>query len=194
MYAEKHAPYSRNVREEKIGTSTLTKIRCVMVLVRKGLKKTKRYIILMVHKMSNDDVQVIKFRKHPIYDLYAGSRCGRYINVNKLEIRDGWTHITGYKYCTIKPQDSKQKKYRLHRFIFECYNGMISAGMVIDHINNVRDDNRSCNLQLMTTSQNNKKAAKNIDFSFIKYNHLNKRSIKAINLKTEEIHYFPSLY
>lgn len=45
----------------------------------------------------------------------------------------------------------------VHRFIFKCYNCIIPNGKVIDHIN----DNRLVNLQLMTPSQNCKKAAQN---------------------------------
>ena len=42
LYAENQAQYSRNVREEKRGTSTSTKLRCVMVLVRKVLNSQSR--------------------------------------------------------------------------------------------------------------------------------------------------------
>lgn len=38
------------------------------------------------------------------------------------------------------------------------------------------------------------KAAKSRDYTFVKNNHQNNRSIKAINLTTAEEHYFPSLY
>lgn len=46
----------------------------------------------------------------------------------------------------------------------------------------------------MTPSENKKKAAKNTDYSFTNYNYINKKSIKAINLMTDEVHYFPSMY
>ena len=92
--------------------------------------------------------------------------------------------------CTIRAEGGKQKKYYLHRFIWECYNGIIPPGLEIDHKNDIRDDNRLCNLQLVTPSENCKKAAKNRDFSFVK----NKRAVVAINLSTCERHYFPSLY
>lgn len=35
------------------------------------------------------DEYVIKFRRHPIYDLYAGLRCGKYISVNRKVINNG---------------------------------------------------------------------------------------------------------
>lgn len=92
--------------------------------------------------------------------------------------------------CTIKAERGKQKKYYLHRFIWECYNGIIPPGLKIDHKNDIRDDNRLCNLQLVTPSENCKKAAKNRNFCFVE----NKRAVVAINLSTRERHYFPSFY
>lgn len=76
----------------------------------------------------------------------------------------------------------------------ECFNGLIPKGIEIDHINDIRDDNRLRNLQLETPSENSKKAAANRDYSFVKYNHENKRPVKAVNLKTNEVHYSPSFY
>lgn len=46
----------------------------------------------------------------------------------------------------------------------------------------------------MTPSENKKKAAENTDYSFTNYNYINKKSEKAINLMTDEVHYFPSMY
>ena len=94
----------------------------------------------------------------------------------------------------IRSDGGKQKKYFLHRFIWECYNGMIPGGFVIDHINDIRDENRLCNIQLVTQQENCKKSAKNRDYSFAKNNHQNKRLVKAINLTRNEEHSFPSLY
>ena len=51
-----------------------------------------------------------------------------------------------------------RKDYQKHRFIFECFHGKINdVKLVVDHINNIKIDNRLENLQLITQSQNNKK-------------------------------------
>ena len=70
---------------------------------------------------------------------------------------------------------------------------VLPEGMVIDHINDNKKDNRLCNLQLMTPQQNSKKAAKNQDPSFFA-NYQKRRRVKAINLETNEISYYNSLY
>ena len=50
------------------------------------------------------------------------------------------------------------KDYLKHRFIFECFHGKINdAKLVVDHMNNIKIDNRLENLQSITQSQNIKK-------------------------------------
>ena len=46
------------------------------------------------------------------------------------------------------------KKDRVHRVIWSHVNGSIPKGMVIDHINGNKADNRIANLRLVTCSQN----------------------------------------
>ena len=45
-----------------------------------------------------------------------------------------------------------------HRLMWESFVCPITPGMVIDHINTQRDDNRLVNLQMITQSQNMLKA------------------------------------
>ena len=90
------------------------------------------------------------FWSHPIYDRYEANRLGivRHIE-NKRDI--------GYLQIGIRDQGIK-KGYQKHRFIFECFHGKINdVKLVVDHINNIKIDNRLQNLQLLTQSQNIKK-------------------------------------
>ena len=89
-------------------------------------------------------------RRHPIYDLYYGSRCGKYTHIGRKVINTGGKHGSGYLVCKMRAEGGKQKNYLVHRFVFECYNGLILEGMKIDHKNDIRDDNRLCNCQLVT--------------------------------------------
>lgn len=45
-------------------------------------------------------------------------------------------------------------EYRAHRIIWEMFNGKIPEGMLVDHINRIKTDNRIENLRLATQSQN----------------------------------------
>ena len=47
-----------------------------------------------------------------------------------------------------------------HRIVYETFKGEIPDEYEVDHINNVRDDNRLCNLQLLTRLDNMRKAHK----------------------------------
>ena len=71
---------------------------------------------------------------------------------------------SGYMICVVRQRGQKnQKAYFVHRFVWECYNGLIPDGKVVDHINDDKIDNRLCNLQLFTPKENKKKSAKNRD-------------------------------
>jgi len=48
----------------------------------------------------------------------------------------------------------KRKSTYAHRLIYEYVNGPIPSGMQIDHINEIKTDNRIANLRLVTQSQN----------------------------------------
>ena len=97
--------------------------------------------------------------------------------------------------CVVRKHGQNgQKGYSVHRFVYECFNGIIPDGKVIDHVNNIKDDNRLCNLQLMTHQENCKKSAKSRDYTFAAKNHQNKKCVKATNSDTNEVSYYNSMY
>lgn len=53
--------------------------------------------------------------------------------------------------------------YFAHRIIWEMHNSEIPAGLVIDHINRVRSDNRVENLRICTLQQNHFNRSKQIN-------------------------------
>ena len=132
---------------------------------------------------------------HPIYNLYAGSKDGKIIHIIKQVPHVGNKSNRGYMKVSVrKHAQSGQKSYQVHRFIWKCFNGIISDDKVIDHINNKEEDNRLCNLQLVTHQQNCKKSAKDRDYKFNAKNHENRRCVKATNKNTNEMIYFNSMY
>ena len=121
------------------------------------------------------------FKTHPIYNLFAGSKDGYVINIVKQVPYKCNRNKYGYRQIKVRRYgESEQKNFMAHKFIWECFNGVIPEGKVINHKNDDKEDNRLCNLDLMTQQQNCKKAVKNrATFN----THQNIRSVKAINKK-----------
>ena len=134
-------------------------------------------------------VNGIKFRVHLVYDQYAASECGKIINIDRKNmILGNLDHISGYLQCNVRAKNVRNwKRARMHRFVWECYHGIIPDGLVIDDVNDDRIDNRLCSLQLLTTKENCIKAGKN------RVTRSPPREVVAINLTTNERHYFPSM-
>ena len=61
----------------------------------------------------------------------------------------------GYYYVGV---DGKIKRW--HRIVYEYFNGPIPKGKEVDHINNVRSDNRISNLKLKTHKDNSRSCLK----------------------------------
>ena len=132
---------------------------------------------------------------HPIYNLYAGSKDGNVINIIKQVPHKGNKTNRGYlNVCVRKHGQSGVKGCQVHRFVWECFNGVIPEGKVIDHINNNKEDDRLCNLQLVTHQQNCNKSAKNRDYTFVAKNCEKRKCVKAINKNTNEVTYYNSMY
>lgn len=73
-------------------------------------------------------------------------------------------HPTGYRYVglyyTNEKGERSRKWFRVHRLCYEAFTGKISEGLVVDHKNEIKFDNRVENLQLLTVSENLKKSYK----------------------------------
>ena len=66
---------------------------------------------------------------------------------------------SGYLYFGI--YNKKLKKTKIctqHRFVYEVFKGKIPSHFEIDHLNNLKTDNRIKNLQLLTHKQNIEKS------------------------------------
>lgn len=86
-------------------------------------------------------------------DYYADENGNVYSPIQKLKPT---LHHTGYLVVSICG-----KQERVHRFVWEYFNGQILDDKLIDHINHIKTDNRLCNLRLVTSKENTNNA---IDF------------------------------
>lgn len=98
----------------------------------------------------------------PNYEgLYQVSNLGRVKSLEKIDalghrlkekilkpqINRGYYRVNLYK-------NSIQKNYRVHRLVWEAFNGTIPENMHVNHINEIKTDNRLSNLNLMTAREN----------------------------------------
>ena len=100
-----------------------------------------------------------KFYKHPVFSNYAANKNGKVINVKTGRIIRMANNGTGYlRFFICDKKLERPKAYLHHRFVYEVFNGKIPPHLEIDHINNVKTDNRKINLQLLTHQKNIEKS------------------------------------
>ena len=98
---------------------------------------------------------------------------GHHTNVKTGKIKKMTNNGFGYLFFTLYDKKlEKPKNYRQHRFVYEVFKGVIPRCLEIDHINNIKTDNRIKNLQIISHKKNVGKS-KN-------------KSIISINIKTCE--------
>ena len=135
-----------------------------------------------------------KFFIHPLYKKYAANEEGEIIHVKLGKPRKGNLVHGGYFQISIYIQENKIKKYSSHRFVYECFSGLIEKNKQINHINFIRTDNRLKNLEVVTPSENNKKSTVNKNYIFLKDIRKKPKSVLATNLKTKKEIKFESFY
>ena len=99
-----------------------------------------------------------KCYKHPVFTNYAASKNGEIVNVKTGRIKKMTNNGFGYFFFTLYDKKlEKPKNYRQHRFVYEVFKGVIPRCLEIDHINNIKTDNRIKNLQIISQEKCRKK-------------------------------------
>jgi hypothetical protein len=98
-------------------------------------------------------------------DWIGGSGGKRFHNgklLKEQENRGGYLYVNLYK-------NSKLKKYKTHQIVAMMFLNHIPCGynLVVDHINNVKTDNRLSNLQLLSNRDNIHKSLKSHSSKYI---------------------------
>ena len=96
------------------------------------------------------------------FGLYQASNLGRVKSLERIDVRGnrlkekilkpGIDHKGYYQVGLHK--NSIGKMYLVHRLVWEAFNGQIPEGLQVNHINEVKTDNRLSNLNLMTAKEN----------------------------------------
>ena len=105
------------------------------------------------------EFQEIKFYFHPFHKDYLASCYGKILSLkrNKKRILKLNTLRNGYLYFGLHINNT-QKNYLVHRFVYECFKGVIPKGMETDHIDADKKNNSISNLQLLTKKENIRKS------------------------------------
>ena len=92
------------------------------------------------------------FRDYSKYEVYEDGRIYSY--KSKKFLKPG-TNQYGYQVVGLTDNEGKRKTYRLNRLIYETFSGSpIPYGLQVNHINEIKTDNRFENLNLMTPKEN----------------------------------------
>lgn len=88
-------------------------------------------------------------------DLYEISSFGRVksLKYGKVRILKLFKKKDGYLQVQLW-ENHNYKNFKVHRLVYEAFNGTIPDGMQVNHINEDKTDNRLENLNLMTPKEN----------------------------------------
>lgn len=135
------------------------------------------------HNNHVSNLQWVTYQENVEHDKRENRRLGERIEASNIN-DDNWKdipYIPGYKagkdgriYNTITQKclagsyrngylraNINKKTYSIHILVWNTFVGEIPPGMVLDHINGIRDDNRLENLRCVTQSENMHNAQKN---------------------------------
>ena len=94
-----------------------------------------------------------------MFSNYAANKNGVILSLKTKKILKMAKDRGGYLYFTVYNKKlEKHVKYSNHRFVFEVFRGPIPSCFEVDHVSNVKFDNRIKNLQLLTPKQNKQKS------------------------------------
>lgn len=90
----------------------------------------------------------------PNFPNYMATEDGRIWSKKNNKFLSLKSESKGYQKCNLYDASGKVKNVRVHRIIWITFNGEIPSGYEINHKNEVRNDNRLENLELLTHQAN----------------------------------------
>ena len=119
--------------------------------------------------MVNDAYAPELLRSLFLYDPVTG-RLHHKANRRRVKVgsyADSTRRADGYRQVALR-LDGKQYQLKAHSVAWILAHGAIPHGKQIDHINGIRDDNRLCNLRLVTQRENDQNRRKARGYSWNK--------------------------
>lgn len=128
--------------------------------------------------------------------LYRVSNLGRIKSLKrsyrvKEKILKPLINRNGYYQVDLCKQSIK-KTYLVHRLVWEAFNGQIPENMQVNHINEIKSDNRLLNLNLMTAKENSNWGTRNERVSKKKINGKCSKPVLQFDLQDNFIKEYPS--
>ena len=152
----------------------------VFTTVLPSIRKYGYFNMFKSKKKKRVIIDGVKFYRHYTFSDYAANKDGVVINLKTKRIIKISKSNSGYLYFSIYNKKLKKTKtYAQHRFVYEVFKEKIPTNLEIDHLNNLKSDNRIKNLQLLTKKQNIEKS--------------NNKPIISISIKTGEKRRFDSI-
>lgn len=75
-------------------------------------------------------------------------------DIKKMKILKLDVGRNGYRRAPLKYEVGKERKYLVHRLVYQAFVGELQEGMVIDHIDSNRSNNHYTNLRQVTQKEN----------------------------------------
>ena len=116
---------------------------------------------------------------------------GCLISIKEKILKPSINHKGYYRIQLCK--QSIVKAYMVHRLVWEAFNGSIPEGLQVNHINEVKSDNRLLNLNLMTSKENVNYGTRNERSAKKKINGKKSKPVLQFDLQDNFIKEFPSL-
>lgn len=126
------------------------------------------------------------WKKHPTYEKYEANEDGEIRLSTSLLKQTKVKH--GYFICRINGRNMYS-----HRFIWECFNGILRKGEVIDHLNTIRTDNRISNLKKCDYTENMSNELTRLHLREAKAKQCGKKVLKLDKHTNEIIDWYPSI-
>lgn len=97
----------------------------------------------------------------------------------------------GYLRLTLRKQGKRHSK-RVHRLVGEAFISDYSDNLQMNHIDEVKTNNKVDNLECATSLENNNHGTRNKRISMSKINGKKAKAVVAVNIQTKEALEFPS--